>query len=207
MHRPRKRRITQRDARGRPKIESLVSEPNSKLKANYLMAKQASGSARPCITDRPLDAETLGLIKASAAEAAQWRRIDTATWSAEKIIAAIDETVYELQMTQSPPLPDEGDPAISLGSLWGEQLVGDFAWEWAAVHFGADGTKSIGVVSANRSLAIYPLYFARACLDGEAAVTIALAFNMLKDGKRIPKLPPRGYAEVMSCVRPIVPRG
>ncbi len=171
------------------------------------MAKQASNSGGANITDRPLDAETLRLIKASADEGAQWRGIDLAASTPAEIVAAIDEAVYELQKASGAPLPYEGDPAISLGSLWGEQLIREFGWEWASVHFGADGTKSIGVVSANRSLAIYPLYFARACLDGEAAVTIALAFNMLKDGKRIPKLPPRGYAEVMSCVRPIVPRG
>ena len=64
----------------------------------------------------------------------------------------------------------------------------------------------VGIFSADRSLAIYPFQFAHGCIQTGVPVTILLAYNMLKDGFGIPKLPPQGYVNLMDGVRHIVPR-
>ncbi len=106
--------------------------------------------------------------------------------------------------------PDGGDddePAYTFGSLWGTQLVRQLGWEWGWVTFHDHGdTRAIGVFSPDRALAIYPFHFVHGCLRRNTPVTILLAFDILVDGKRVPRLPPGGYENVMDNVHHAEPR-
>lgn len=137
-------------------------------------------------------------LDCGAADAAAMLEIDQSIHSADEIVAAIDQCVCQLQKTSGIPVSEEDDPALTLGSLWGQQLVKEFGWSWAGVTFhDHKDTEAIGVFSADRSLAIYPFHFIWGCLENNEPVTIQLAFNILKDASRIPPLPPKGYENVM----------
>jgi len=65
---------------------------------------------------------------------------------------------------------------------------------------------AFGVLSTDRSLAIYPLEFMLGCLrDPDVDVTVMLSFNMLQAGS-IPKMKEKTYTNVMEGVHRIVPR-
>ncbi|MFX1398075.1 MAG: hypothetical protein ACFFAS_13645 [Promethearchaeota archaeon] len=96
--------------------------------------------------------------------------------------------------------------SLPLGCLWGEQLVRELNWEWAEViQHDHEDLKIVGVFSEDRSLAIYPFHFVHGCIENKATVTIALAYNMLKEGSSIPKLPSKGYENVMDHINYIIP--
>lgn len=96
---------------------------------------------------------------------------------------------------------DNEEVALLLASLWGEQLVRQFGWEWGSMIFHDHGnTTAVGVFSPDRSLAIYPFHFIFRCLEEDAPVTLLLAFQILKDASRIPALPEGGYENVMDNV-------
>lgn len=159
------------------------------------------------ITENPLDDEMLASIRDCASDAAALLQLDTSTESAIKIVESVDACVYELQKGRGPKLEVDDDPAMVLGSLWGEQLCTKLGWQWAAVTFlDQEDSQAVGVFSPDRSLAIYPFHFVFGCLENQAPVTIALAFNMLVDGSKIPELPPGGFENVMDNVHHIVPR-
>jgi len=100
----------------------------------------------------------------------------------------------------------DGDEArLIFGSLWGEQLVKQFGWQWAKVTF-EDESEAFGVFSPDRSLAIYPLEFMLGCFqDPDVGVTVLLCFNMLL-ARKVPKLKPKSYTNVMDGVHRVVPR-
>jgi hypothetical protein len=100
--------------------------------------------------------------------------------------------------------PDAVDVALALGAVWGDQLVRQFGWEWTCLQ--ADGQDLYAVVSPDRSLAVYPTYFIKACLDEpNADCTAMLAFNMLEAGN-VGGLPAGGYENLMAGVRRIIPK-
>src|SRR6185436_1005296 len=119
-----------------------------------------------------------------------------------------DDFVYRWQKEQRPPLGDNDvdpdDVPIMLASLWAEQIVADFGWQWTQIWFD-EKTWTYAIVSPDRSMVIYPYTFVDDCLSGNVEVTIELCFNML-DGGRIANLPPNGYENIMAGVRHIVPR-
>jgi hypothetical protein len=100
--------------------------------------------------------------------------------------------------------PDVIQAALALGAIWGEQLVREFGWDWTCHQAG--GQDLYCVASKNRSTAVFPTYFVKACLD-DASVdcTIVLAFNMLKAGS-LPELPAGAFLNLMDGVHRIVPR-
>lgn len=100
--------------------------------------------------------------------------------------------------------PDVIQAALALGAAWGDQLVREFGWEWTCYQ--ADGQDLYCAASKDRSIAVFPTYFVKACLD-DASVdcTIVLAFNMLKAGS-LPELPAGGFQNLMEGVHRIVPR-
>ncbi len=125
------------------------------------------------------------------------------------VIQAIDAFVDAWQLGQD-PLAEQFDPEdapYALGSLWGEQLVRRFGWEWAMITFHDDeDSVAPGVVSPDRGLAVYPIHFLIDCLeDPDVDCTVALAFNMLEAGK-IGDMPPQGYFNLMEGVHRIVPK-
>ncbi len=95
------------------------------------------------------------------------------------------------------------DVALPVGTLWGEQLITEFGWEWIKVKFENDSV-AIGVFSQDRSVGVYPWYFVLGCIENDATVTIALAWNMLKEGK-IPKMKPNEFQNLMDGVHYLVP--
>jgi hypothetical protein len=130
--------------------------------------------------------------------------------SADAIIAAIDAAVDRWQdehrgfWKSFKKDPQAAHVAQGLAALWGQQLVLHFGWEWVCVQTGDE--SMFGVVSPDRAIAVYPEAFINACLqDPKLDCTVALAYNMLKEGKVI-GLPPKGYEDLMAGVQRIVPK-
>lgn len=146
-------------------------------------------------------------IKAAANDARSALDIENDSPSAEELVKGVDELVFRAQKSKCKGIDDTWTFSIAVGSLWGQCLVEKLGWQWMNVNFDeGEEAKAVGVVSPDRSLAIYPFYFVYGCLENNAPVTIALSFNMLVDGSRIPDLPANGYENVMDNVHHIVPR-
>lgn len=126
-------------------------------------------------------------------------------------VQAVETFVEKWQAERRNPLkklfrrgPDPVDVALSLGIIWGDQLVRQFGWEWTCLQ--TDGQDLYAVVSPDRSLAVYPTYFIKACLDDPYAdCTAMLAFNMLEAGN-VGELPAGEYENLMAGVRRIIPK-
>lgn len=165
------------------------------------------------VTEKQIDDETLDSIREYAQEAAEWLEIGlTDELKPEDIVAAVDQRVHEIQK-QGPGEDAEKtadtneEAALTLASLWGEQLVRHLGWHWAKIAFhDHDDAEAIGVFSPDRSLAIYPFHFVFSCFEDGVPVTILLAFDVLSDGQRVPDLPKRGYENVMDNVHHVIPR-
>jgi hypothetical protein len=159
------------------------------------------------ITETAIDAEMLSQIHASAAEGAELLGLNPAELSPDEVVAGIDIFIFNRQSDKGSHRDDDSAD-VSLGSLWGEQLVREFGWQWSSVTFhDYDGANAVGVFSPDRSLVIYPYHFIYSCLENDAPVTILLAFDVLKDGTRIPALPAGGFENVMDNVHHPFPRG
>lgn len=158
------------------------------------------------ITENPIDAGMLGNIEGCAGDVAAMPGLDINS-PEEELVRAVDDFVNAWQKGRRPEVPEDDDPSLTLGSLWGQQLVRKLGWQWTGVTFhDHDDSKAVGVFSPDRSLAVFPFYFVYGCIENNAPVTIMLSYNMLVDGTRIPSLPPNGYENVMDHVHHIVPR-
>jgi hypothetical protein len=161
------------------------------------------------ISEEPIAAELMANIRGCAKDAlavlgSKYARAEPAT-----IVEAIDDFAHRWQQGDRPPrkvVKDTEQARLIFGSLWGEQLVKQFGWQWTKVLFADDDGFAFGVVAPDRSLAIYPLDFMLGCMeDATVDVTVALSFNMLLEGT-VPKMRPRGYTNLMDGVHRIVPR-
>jgi hypothetical protein len=169
--------------------------------------RKSSKDGTPPITEEPIDAETLGNIQGCASEAAKMLGLDRSKATPAELVKAVDEFVYNWQKGARPAVDPEDDLSLTLGSLWGEQLVKSLRWEWTGVTFHEHGgTYAVGVVSPDRSLAIYPFHFIYGCMENNATITIMLSYKMLVDATRVPKLPAGGFENVMDNVHHIIPR-
>jgi len=100
------------------------------------------------------------------------------------------------------PAPNPTATSLGLGFLWGNQLVRQFGWVWTCLHEAGQG-EAYSVVTPDRSVAVHPTHFVRACLgDHRADCTIMLAYNMLAGGE-IQGTPAQGYENLMWGVRRI----
>ena len=155
-----------------------------------------------------LSPDILSNMNGCTDDAATMLGIDLSRQSPEHVIEAINAFLLHRQDGERPTEEESEDLSYTLGSLWGEQLVRVFGWDWAGVTFhDHDDSNAVGVLSPDRSLAIYPFHFVYGCLMNDAPVTILLAYNMLKDGSRIPEIPPATYENVMDHVHHIAPPG
>jgi len=103
------------------------------------------------------------------------------------------------------PAPNPVATSLGLGFLWGNQLVRRFGWVWTCVQKDGQG-EAYSVVTVDRSIAVFPTHFIKACLeDPRADCTIMLAFNMLVAGQ-VSGMPAQGYENLMWGVRRIVPK-
>jgi hypothetical protein len=159
-------------------------------------------------TDEPLSDEVMGSIRGCADDALAVLGPEFASADPATIVEAVDAFAYRWQKGARPPadvVEDTEQARLYFGSLWGEQIVKQFGWEWARVEFG-DGSATFGVVSPDRSLVIYPLDFMLGCMQNPGVdVTVALSFNMLLAGS-VPTMRRRSYTNVMDGVHRIVPR-
>src|SRR5262249_30203933 len=149
-------------------------------------------------------------IKGCADDALKVLGGDYASADPPTIVKAIDDFAFRWQDGERPPtdVVEDGEEArLIMGSLWGEQLVKQFGWQWAKVTFHDYGdTVAFGVFSPDRSLAIYPLEFMLGCLrDPNVDVTVMLSFNTLLAAK-VPEAESKSYLNVMDGVHRIVPR-
>lgn len=132
------------------------------------------------------------------------------------IIHAIDTAILAAQAPRDVPRTDEETVRIisQFGALWGEQLVRALRWSWVTLMLSNDRdsttstseTSVQAVCSANRSLVIYPFFTLDAALRQNIDTAIELAFDILSDGKRVPKLPDGAYENVMEHVYHTPPR-
>jgi hypothetical protein len=162
------------------------------------------------ISEEAVSEAILDNIKACAMDARNALGPDFADADPPEVVNAIDDFAYHWQKGERPStdlIAGGEDARLVMGSLWGEQLVKQFGWEWAKVTFHDHGDSvTFGVFSPDRSLAIYPLDFMLGCLnDPGVDVTVMLSYNMLEGGK-IPKLESKSYSNVMEGVHRIVPR-
>ncbi len=151
--------------------------------------------------------ETLATIQGSAEEALNVLGGAFADADAPKLIEAVDDFIYRWQKGERPSeeIVEAEDAPIMFASLWGEQVVREFGWEWVHIMFD-DELGTYAVVSPDRSLAIYPFNFVAECMaDPTIDAAIALSFNMLTEGS-IPQLPPNEYQDLLAGVQRIVPR-
>jgi hypothetical protein len=186
-------------------VEALKAKLAEKQAAANSEAAQKTGgqTTGQRISENETSEEILTNLKGAAVE------------GASLVGVAIDDpplkivTALNAYVLNPPPTTGEVDKwtdrALPLGSLWGEQMVREFGWEWASVTFHDKGdSKATGVFTKDRSLAVYPWHFVYGCLQNGATVTILLAFNMLAAGK-ITDLAPGQYDNLMDGVHHIVP--
>jgi hypothetical protein len=128
---------------------------------------------------------------------------------AATVVEAIDAFAFRWQGGDpgATALTKDLDARLILGSLWGEQLIRQFEWEWLKITFHGDQEfVAFGVFSKDRAMGIYPLDFMlHALSDRGVDVTVMLSFNMLR-ARSLPALEPNGYVNLLDRVRRIVPR-
>jgi hypothetical protein len=150
----------------------------------------------------------LSNIRGCAADGLRQLGLDAAA-EPEAVVKALDAFVYRWQKGKRPPprVLDPQDAPLMFGSLWGEQLVKRFAWQWGMITFHDHNDSSApAVLPTDRSLAIYPIHFLLGAFrDPGVDATIALSFNMLDAGS-VKGPGPRQYLNLMEGVRRIVPR-
>ncbi len=161
-------------------------------------------------SEEDIPTNLMGKIRGCAIDALKVLGDDFTQADPTTVVNAIDDFAFRWQKGDRPPtdVVEDGQQArLIFGSLWGEQLVKQFGWQWAKITFhDHNDSKAFGVFSPDRSLAIYPLDFMLGCLhDPGMDVTVMLSFNMLKAGT-IPRFEPKSYTNVMEGVRRIVPR-
>lgn len=163
------------------------------------------------ISEEAINSKMMASLQACARDAMTVLKIAEPAADPKAVIEAIDAFVFAWQKGNRPSpdvLAAEDAPWI-MGSLWGEQLVARFGWEWKGITFHEHGnSKAAGVLSPDRSLAVYPIHFLMGCFQNPAVdATIALSFNMLEAGLAAgPTVKPEDYFNLMDAVHRIVPR-
>lgn len=160
------------------------------------------------MTEKPISEDSLQNLKGAAREALDVLGPECTGADPYKLVSLVDDFVYRWQKDRRPPLGDNDvdpdDVPIMLASLWAEQVVADFGWQWVQMWFD-EQTWTFAIVAADRSMIIFPFTFVDDCIAGNVDVTIELSFNML-DGGRLGQLPPNTYQDIMAGIRHIVPR-
>jgi hypothetical protein len=154
-----------------------------------------------------IEPDLLKQIKSSAYEALLMLELDSKA-DPETVVSAVDQFVYNWQCGKCPSVDcSPEDLPYTLGSLWGDQLERQLAWQWKKLTIHEHGdARAPGVVSPDRSMVIYPIHFIIGCLQAPSVdAAILLSFKMLKGGKS-PHLSKGAYGNVMEHVFRIIPR-
>jgi hypothetical protein len=173
-----------------------------------LRSRPLEGTDMANITEEPLPRSTAKALKGAVQDGLCILKLN-ATAEPQTVIEAIDAFVDAWQLGKRPSkkVLDPEDAPYALGSLWGEQLVRQFGWEWGMITFhDHDDSMAPGVLSPDRALAVYPIHFLLGCLqDPDVDCTVALSFNMLAAGN-VGKLKPKKYLNLMDSVHRIIPK-
>ena len=147
----------------------------------------------PC-TDRPLTSE-------ERAEITRQMGIGLKKIGADRAVAPTQEKLQELigQSIESyrklgRQLSDSTLQNMSkcLGCLWGQVICDEFGWTWALIK-NDEGAEQCGVVTPNRSHAVYPLQFVHDLLAGSSPETGSLPlYHRILTGQ-IPASKERAY--------------
>ena len=168
------------------------------------------------VTERALRPQELKEIADHAERARQTLGLTDPEASPEVVLQAVEDFVERRQaerrdtnplkkLLSRGPAPNPAATSLGLGFLWGNQLVRRFGWVWTCLQSPGQG-EAYSVVSVDRSVAVHPTHFVKACLeDPRADCTIMLAYNMLAAGK-VSGMPAQGYENLMWGVRRIVPK-
>lgn len=160
----------------------------------------------PDISEEDPDAERMHLLHAVAQDAAGYLQLDPDTTPPKTIVEAVNNCIRNIQKGKPAPFPEDEEADLLLGCLWAEQVIKTFGWQWVNVTFhDHDDTKAVGVVSPDRSMAIYPFHFVYGCLENGVIPTVLLSYNMLLESDRVPDYPARSYVNIMDHIRHIVP--
>src|SRR3982750_4201850 len=95
------------------------------------------------ISEEPIAPKMLVSIQGCAQDAMKLLGLNASTPDPKAIVTAIDAFVYDWQKGKR-PAPDVLDPQDApfvIGSLWGEQLLARFNWQWAGVTFHDHGNS------------------------------------------------------------------
>jgi hypothetical protein len=161
--------------------------------------------------ERALTAQELNEFRACATQGLDLLTGKCDSDTPDAIVKALDEYVDAWHAKPTGFLgmlfnkkPDVVQASLALGSIWGDQIVKRFGWEWICLQH--DNMDYYCVGSPDRALVVYPTYFVKACLDDpQVDCTAMLAFNMLAAGS-IPPFPERSYENLMNGVHRVVPR-
>ncbi|MEJ8851793.1 hypothetical protein [Variovorax rhizosphaerae] len=93
--------------------------------------------------------------------------------------------------------PSHTGAARALATVWGDQLVRVFGWEWICLMF--EGEEHFVVVQPDRSLAVFAAEYVEACLNLEMGCAIRPAFDQLR-ANAFPAQAPLSYVSVMQWV-------
>lgn len=95
------------------------------------------------------------------------------------IVSAIGNRVDEERVAvKDLPEDDYADFILSMACLWGTQICRAYNWEWVTLNY--DGGSSVAIVSPDRAVAVYPLFYFKDFIDElDRETTIILVFNML----------------------------
>lgn len=126
------------------------------------------------------------------------------------LLPQVDEFILALQEASSRgtkpfPIGEEMiDIAWALGVLIADQFIEDLDWRWSLI--GPDDQEKYGILSPNSSLALYPSFFARECLENpERDFTALLIYNMVM-AKRFDDVPADECLDLAQNVLRVIPR-
>ncbi|MEJ8858250.1 DUF3806 domain-containing protein [Variovorax robiniae] len=99
---------------------------------------------------------------------------------------------------------DAADVARALGTVWGNQLVREFGWEWICVMLGEE--EHFVVAAPDRSLVVFAHEYVWKCLESnDVECKVARSFELLRAGA-IKAPPALTYTSMMPMVQLEKPR-
>ncbi|WP_218508835.1 hypothetical protein [Variovorax sp. dw_308] len=125
------------------------------------------------------------------------------------IVAGIDAYI---QKRQGPLLfastkgfdGDDADAGRALGTVWGNQVVREFGWEWICMTLGE--AEHFVVASPDRALVVFAHEYVWKCLESnDIECSVALSFDLMRAGA-IKAPPALTYTSMMSKVKREEPR-
>ena len=106
-------------------------------------------------SEAPFTPDRMKLILASAGDGLKAVGMTSMDQAPAVLVHAVDDYVFNWQQGKlaKEKMIDPEDAPFALGTLWGEQLVRQFGWQWATITFHQHkDSKAPAVLSPDRSL-------------------------------------------------------